>query len=134
MPSICAVCNGACCSSLPFVTARQIWINVSSYSPEAMALAIRILHPDETDKTVCAFFAEEEGCVLEEADKPSICDEFKCDLFLLAERDPQLSRCCVENGHIIMSDPFQNNYLVMCDPNCQHKGNCPVPCRQDIVQ
>ena len=134
MPSICAACNGACCKSLPFLTAKQILTDISQSDPESMVYMERALSHGESDKTVCVFLIIDEGCALEGAERPCICGEFKCDLFLLAKRDSQLASYCLENGQIIMDDPFTNKYLVQCDPSCEHKDKCPVPCRQDLSQ
>ena len=127
--SICVACRGQCCRSLPFATARRIIAEVFQANPDIHDGVQRIIHPVD-GKTICAFLDEEFGCVLDEADRSSICLEFKCDLFSIAERDPAMVGFCLDHGKVEMTNVWSmHDWQIICDPACPYQDRCRIPNR-----
>jgi len=121
----CNLCKGACCKSLPYQTAKQIIIDTVELDPELGNNTLRRLQ--EVDgKTVCAFLDEDDGCVLSESERPSICTEYKCDLFVSVEENQNLSKDCFDHARIENDNPFKSDYRIICSPKCPLATDCSV--------
>ena len=129
MRLICEACGGQCCQNLPYRTALCLIAEVLNRNPELNELATKSLEEKPDNTAICIFWAEE-GCALEKEERPSVCGEFECDLFLIAKQDPIMVNHCFEHGRPELKDLWTIPKLkVYCQPDCPNQSRCRVPIR-----
>ena len=128
MSSICEACQGQCCQKLPSQTAIAIIHEVVGRDSELGNLTCRGIDRKPDNTAICAFWNEDDGCALEPEERPSICNEFECDLYQIASADPNMIPHCIENGRPEFADLWHSPvWLVHCQPGCPYTERCRVP-------
>jgi hypothetical protein len=108
---------------------------VVELDPELGQNTLRSVAAADDETAICAFLDEEEGCVLESFERPSICHEFKCDLYQVAERDPRMIAYCLNHTIATVDDLWDSQTWTMyCEADCPYQNLCQMPTRRPIEE